>query len=91
MRPVGTLSLVAAVPALVGGVIFWAVHGGTTLTRSIAYGFWVAAAACLLLMFVTGLKWVWRWLPAAAYESWVFVATAVALTAVGAIVDTLGA
>jgi hypothetical protein len=91
VRGVIALSLVGAVAATAGGLIFWAIQGGTPLTRSIAYGFWFAAAACLLLMLVTGRRLVWRALPVAAYEGWVFTAAAVALTAAGAVVDTLGA
>jgi hypothetical protein len=90
VRAVATLSLAGTVPALLGGLIFWAVHGGTPLTRAIAYALWFAAAAALLLMVVTGNKRVWRSLPMAAYEGWVFTATAVVLTVVGAVVDTLG-
>jgi hypothetical protein len=41
-------------------------------------------------MLVTGNKRVWRALPIAAYEGWVFTGAAVVLTAVGAVVDTLG-
>jgi hypothetical protein len=91
VRQVAALSLVGAVPAVLGGLIFWAVHGDTPLTRSIAYGFWFAAAACLVLMIVTGRKLVWRALPVTAYEGWVFTSAAVVLTVVGAAVDTLGA
>ena len=91
MRAVATLSLLGAVPATIGGLLFWVVHGGTPLTRAIAYGFWFAAAACLALMLVTGRKLVWRALPVAAYEGWIFTAAAVVLTAAGALIDTLGA
>jgi hypothetical protein len=90
VRRVATLSLAAAVPALVGGLVFWAAHGETPLSRSIAYGFWFAGAGCLALMLVTGSRRVWRALPVAAYEGWVFTASAVVLTAVGAAVDALG-
>jgi hypothetical protein len=91
VRAVAALSLVGSVGAALGGLIFWAVQGETPLTRSLAYGFWFAAAACLVLMIVTGRKLVWRVLPVAAYEGWVFTAAAVLLTVVGAVVDTLGA
>lgn len=91
MRAVAALSLLGAVPATIGGLVFWAVHGGTPLTRAIAYGFWFAAAVCLALMLVTGSKRVWRALPVAAWEGWVFTGAAVVLTAVGAVVDALGA
>jgi hypothetical protein len=90
VRGVATLSLVGAVLGTIGGVVFWAIHGGTPLTRAIAYGFWFAAAACLALMLVTGRKLVWRALPFPAWEGWVFTTAAVVLTAVGAMVDALG-
>jgi hypothetical protein len=90
VRGVATLALIGAVPATIGGIVFWAIHGGTPLTRSIAYGFWFAAAGCLVLMLVTGRKLVWRSLPVAAWEGWVFTSAAILLTAVGAVVDALG-
>jgi hypothetical protein len=90
VRGIAAITLVGTVPALLGGVVFWAAHSQTPLSRSIAYGFWFAAAACLVLMLVTGNKRVWRALPIAAYEGWVFTGAAVVLTAVGAVVDTLG-
>jgi hypothetical protein len=91
VRGVVALSLAGAVPATLGGLLFWAVHGETPLSRAIAYGFWFAAAAALALMLVTGSKRVWRALPVAAYEGWIFTASAVVLTAAGALIDTLGA
>jgi hypothetical protein len=90
VRGVAALSLIGTVPAILGGLIFWALHGETAVSRSIAYGFWFAAAVCLLLMLVTGSKRVWRSLPMAAYEGWVFTTAAIVLTALGAVVDTLG-
>jgi hypothetical protein len=91
VRPVAALSVAGAVPATLGGLVVWAIHGQTPLTRSIAYGFWFAAAACIVLMLVIGRKLVWRSLPVAAYEGWVFTAAAVVLAGVGAVIDTLGA
>lgn len=91
MRGVAALSVAGAVPATLGGLIFWAVDGETALTRAVAYGFWLAAAVCIVLMILTGAKVVWRALPVAAYEGWVFTSAAVVLTATGAVVDTLGA
>jgi hypothetical protein len=90
VRGVATLSLIGAVPATLGGLIFWAVHGDTPLSRSVAYGFWFAAAVCLILMLVTGSKRVWRALLMAAYEGWVFTGAALVLTAAGAVLDALG-
>jgi hypothetical protein len=90
VRAVATLSLLGAAAGTLGGLVFWAVHGETPLTRAIAYGFWFAAAACLVLMLVTGRKLVWRALPMAAYEGWVFTGGAVVLTLAGAVIDTVG-
>lgn len=90
MRGVVALSLAAAVPAALGGLVFWAVHGGTTATRAIAYGMWFAAAALLGLMIVAGRKWLWRRTSLPVLEGWVFVAAAVVVTAAGAAIDAAG-
>ena len=90
MRGIVALSLVGAVPAMVGGVVFWAIHGDTTLTRSSAYGCWFAAAGLLALMAVAGRKWLWRRTSLPLPESWVFVTSAVLLTVLGAAIDTAG-
>jgi hypothetical protein len=90
LRAVAAVSLVAAVSALVGGVIFWAVHGKTTVTRSIAYAFWFAAALLLLAMVVAGNKRFWRRAHVAPPEGWVFVASSVVLTVAGAAIDAAG-
>lgn len=91
MRAVATLSLSGAVAGTIGGVVFWAVRGGMPLTRALAYGFWFAAAACLAAMLVTASRRVWRALPVAAPEGWVFTAAAVVLTLAGGLIDALGA
>ena len=44
MRALVALSIAGVVCAVIGGAIFRAAHGGTPLTRSIAYGCWFAAA-----------------------------------------------
>ena len=90
MRGIVALSLVGAVTATLGGIVFWAIHGDTTLTRSIAYGFWFAAAALLALMAVAGRKWLWRRTSLPLPEGWVFVTSAVLLTVLGAAIDTAG-
>lgn len=77
-------------PATVGGLVFWALHGGTSLTRAIAYGFWFAAAAVLGLMVLVGRKWFWRRTNLPVLESWELVASAVVLTVVGAVIDVAG-
>ena len=91
MRTLAALSVVGAVPAATGGVIFWAIHGDTTLTRSVAYGFWFAAAAMLALMAVAGRKWFWRRTSLPVLDGWMFVTSAVLLTVVGAAIDAAGA
>ena len=91
MRGIVALSLLGAVPAAVGGVIFWAIHGDTTITRAIAYGFWFAAAGLLALMAVAGHKWFWRRTSLPILEGWVFVTSAVVLTVLGAAIDAAGA
>ena len=91
MRGIVALSLAGAVPATIGGIVFWAAHGDTTLTRSIAYGFWFAAALMLGLMALAGRKWLWRRTSLPVIEGWVFVTAAVVLTAAGAGIDAAGA
>lgn len=90
MRAAAAITLVATVPALLGGVIFWAVHGGTLVTRAIAYGFWTAAAVVLVAMVVAGQRYVWRRLPRTPPEGWVFVTSALVLTLLGVAIDVAG-
>jgi hypothetical protein len=91
VRGIAGLTVAAAIPATIGGVVFWAVHGDTTVTRSIAYGFWFAAAAMFALKFVAGSKGFWRRSSLPVLEGWVFVACAALLTALGAAIDAAGA
>jgi len=88
MRAVVALVVVAAVTATIAGGLFDVVHGGTTLTRAIAYAFWFAAALCLAAMAAGGTKLAWRRLDLP--EAWVFVTSSVLLTAAGAAIDALG-
>jgi hypothetical protein len=90
VREAVALSLAGAVCAAVGGVIFWAVDGGTTLTRSIAFGCWFAATFTLVLAFVSGQKLIWRWTNLPVLEGWVLYSAAFVLTAVGAVIDAIG-
>ena len=90
MRHVAALSLVGAAAGAIGGLIFWAAHGNTTLARAIAYGLWFAAAVCLALMIVAGRKLIWRRTSLPVLEGWVWVVAAVVLTAAGAAIDALG-
>ena len=90
MRAVAALTVTGVVCSVIGGIVFWASHGGTSLTRSIAYGCWFAAAIVLLLTYLAGRQLVWRWTNIPVLEGWVFVSAAVALTAVGAAVDAIG-
>jgi hypothetical protein len=82
--------LVAGVLATLGGALFDVFHDGTTLTRSIAYAFWIAAAVALMLRAGAGSKRLARRLDLPFVEGWRFVAAAVTLTAAGAVVDVLG-
>jgi hypothetical protein len=82
--------LVAAVLATVGGALFAVVHGGTTLTRSIAYGFWIAAAAALAGMAGAESKRLARRFDLPFVEGWLFVAASAMLTGIGVVVDVLG-
>jgi hypothetical protein len=91
VRAVAALSLAGAVPGLLGGLVFWAAHGGTTLTRSLAYGLWFAAAGMLALMLLAGRRIVWRRTSLPVLEGWVFVGAAVVLTLLGAAIDAAGA
>ena len=82
--------LAAGALAALGGALFDLFHGGTTLSRSIAYGFWIAAALALVLMAGAGSKRLARRFDLPFIESWVFLAAAVVLTAIGSLVDVLG-
>ena len=83
--------LAAGALATVGGALFDVLHGGTTLTRSIAYGFWIAAAGALVLMLLASNKRVARvvGLPVAV-EGPTFLTAAIVLTVAGIVVDLLG-
>ena len=91
MRGIVTLSFAGAVPATLGGLVFWAIHGDTTVTRAIAYGLWFASAGLLVLMALAGRKWLWRRTSLPVPEGWVFVTAAVVLTVAGAGIDAVGA
>jgi hypothetical protein len=82
--------LAAAVAATVGGTLFAVLHGGTTVTRSIAYGFWIAAALALAAMVGAASRQLARWFDLPFIEGWLFVAASVVLTAAGVVVDVLG-
>ncbi len=84
------LSLGGAVCGVLGGIIFWAIHGGTLITRSIAYGFWFAATVILVLTVVAGRSYIWRRTSLPVLEGWMFVSAAILLTAAGAAIDAIG-
>jgi Na+-translocating ferredoxin:NAD+ oxidoreductase RnfA subunit len=90
VRQAIALSLAGTACAVIGGVIFWAAHGGTTVTRSIAFGCWFAATFTLVLAFVSGQKLIWRWTNLPVLEGWVLYSAAVALTVVGVVIDVIG-
>lgn len=80
---------VAGALGVLGGVVYAAVDGGTTYQEAIAYGLWVAAAACLVALPIAGSKQVYTRTDLPLIESWVFVTAAIVLSIVGAIVDVL--
>ncbi len=84
------LSLGGAVCGVLGGIIFWAIHGGTLITRSIAYGLWFAATVILVLTVVAGRSYIWRRTSLPVLEGWMFVSAAILLTAAGAAIDAIG-
>lgn len=87
MRDAVALTIAAAIPAIAGGLIYKAVHSSTGTGRAVATGFWIAAAACLVLMVLAGRKSLWRRTSRPLPEGWVFVTAAFVLTALGAAID----
>jgi len=90
LRRFAACCLAAGVLATAGGALFAVLRGGTTLSRAIAYGFWLAAALALAGMALAGSKRLARMLDLPFVEGWVFLAASVLLTAVGVAVDVLG-
>jgi len=90
VRELGVLSLGGAVCAVVGGIIFWAIHCGTLITRSIAYCLWFAATVILVLTVVAGRSFIWRRTSLPVLDGWMFVSAAILLTAAGAAIDAIG-
>jgi hypothetical protein len=82
--------LVTAALATTGGVLFAVIHGGTTITRAVALGFWIAAAAALAGMAGSASNHLARWFNLPFIEGWLFVTAAVVLTGIGMVVDVLG-
>jgi len=87
VRTVAALSVAGAVPAVVGGLVYWGVDGGTKVMHAIASGLWFAAAVLFLGMLATTSKSIWRRTTIAVPEGWMFLSAAVALTAVGVGLD----
>jgi hypothetical protein len=90
LRGVAVITAVGALGALLGDVVFWAVHGTSGFARDLAYGFWVASAVVLVLMFVGSTGAAWRRTAIRIPESWVFTSAAVALAVIGIAVDVVG-
>lgn len=88
-RFVASLAVAAAL-ATIGGLLFALLHGGTTVTRAIAYGFWIAAALALVGMAGAASKQLARWFDLPFIEGWLFVTASVVLTGIGVVVDVLG-
>ena len=82
--------LVASAAATAGGALYCVLHGGTTLTRSIAYGFWIAAAVALVGMAGAASKRLARRFDLPFIESWLFIAASAVLTGIGVVIDVLG-
>jgi hypothetical protein len=82
--------LVVAAAATVGGALFALLHGGTTLTRSIAYGFWIAAAVTLVGMAGAASGRLARRFDLPFIEGRLFVTASMLLTGIGIVVDVLG-
>jgi hypothetical protein len=87
LRTVAALSVAGAFLAVLGGVIYRVVDGGTSITHAIASGLWFAAAVLFLGMLVTTSKSLWRRTTIAMPEGWMFLSAAVVLTALGAAID----
>ena len=83
------LLLGISVITTVCGVLFAEIHGGTSVTRAVAYAFWFAAAFVLLAMAFAGNRALRR-RGVPHVDGWVFVAAAFVLTGIGAVVDALG-
>jgi hypothetical protein len=93
LRGVGLLlaaCLAVGAVAAVCGVLFEVIRGGTTLSRSVAYALWIAAALALVLMLPARSKLVWRSSHLPPLEGWWFVTASTLLTVAGAIVDAIG-
>jgi hypothetical protein len=82
--------LVVAAVATIGGALFAVVHGGVTMTRSIAYAFWIAGALALLGIAGAASRLVARRLDVPVIESWIFVVASAVLIGIGMVVDVLG-
>jgi hypothetical protein len=81
--------LAVSLVATLAGVLFAVIHGGTSVTRAVAYCFWFAAALALVAIPLAGSRTLARrGLP--AVDGWVFVLAAVLLTIVGAVIDAVG-
>jgi ABC-type microcin C transport system permease subunit YejB len=73
---------------VLGGVVY-ASAGRETYQVAIAYGLWVAAAACLVALPVAASKHVYTRTNLPLVESWVFVTAAIVLSIFGAVIDVL--
>jgi hypothetical protein len=82
--------LVVAAVATIGGALFAVVHGGVTMTRSIAYAFWIAGALALLGIAGAVSRLVARRLDLQVIEGWIFVVASSVLIGIGMVVDVLG-
>jgi fucose permease len=72
---------------VLGGIVYAALDGATSYQVAIAYGLWVAAAACLVALPFAGSRQVYKRTNLPLIESWVLITAAVVLSVAGAIVD----
>ena len=82
------LVAVAGALGVLGGVLY-AAAGRETYQVAIAYGLWVAAAACLVALPIAGSKQVYARTNLPLIEGWIFVVAAIVLSVAGAVVDVL--
>jgi len=81
--------LVVCALATIGGLVLYAFRGGTTVTRAIATGYWVAAAVVLFLSPVWNHRLLRR-RGLRPIDGWAFVGASVGLTCIGAVIDVAG-
>jgi hypothetical protein len=90
MRPVARIVVVAAVPAVIAGIVLHVARTATPISRAVAIFLWLAGALCLLAIPLVGNRLVWKSF-GIHVEGWMLITAAVLLTAAGAGLDATGA